>query len=346
MLNKLDTKEFLLSFVVSYSPKYDFQFRNLAKDNLVYDFLDGESPQSNIYSLKKNELEVLPYNGLKINNNLFDLDFGNSLFIKYIFSKKKKHIKVETCIVLWSHEWGYGYYDFMFFVLMKLNRILSYDKELTLKDTVICLPFKSSELPDFAFEYFSLLGFSKSKIIDSREVKVNAEKYYFGDNNSFFFPNFFDVITFKENLIQKFNSLIKSVGTNENKIYLKRSGRRKVTNEAEIIPILEKFNFIILEDSPLSIFDQFNLFQSAKIILGPHGAAFSNIVYCKKQTKIIEFFPENYYPPYYFYLSGVLGLDYYGFIENDGHLISHYSNLEVDLSINPSILENLLIKLC
>ena len=316
ILNKIQTKLSLSQFSIFQSSGYSFQFTNLVKDKIDFIFLNGESPSTNVYLLENIELNILPYAGLKIDKYVFDLDFGSSLFIKYFFPKNRELKKVDICIVLWSHEWGTGYYDFLFFVLMKLDRILSNDKQLEVKDAVISLPFNVIELPPYVNEYFLLYGFDKSKIIDSRKVKVIAEKYYFGDNNSFFFPNFFDVKTFKENLIQKFNSLIKSVDTNENKIYLKRSGRRKVINEAEIIPILEKFNFIILEDSPLSIFDQFNLFQSAKIILGPHGAGFSNILYCRKNTKIIEFFPKNYYPPYYFYLSGALGLDYYGFIEN------------------------------
>ena len=346
ILNKFESKAGLNSFIIYSSLNNVFEFNNLAKDNSSIITLIGESPASHIYKIEKFKFHLLSYGGLRINNKIFDLDFGNSLFVKYILPKRKKILKVENCIFLWSHEWGTGYYDFMFFVLMKLNRIVSCIKELSSKDTVICLPFKASELPYFAFEYFSLFGFSNLQIIDSREVQVVAKKYFFGDNNSFFFPNFYDVKIFKNNLNDKFNSLIKSVTNQENLIYLKRSGKRKVSNEAELIPILEKFNFTILEDTPRSIFDQFKLFQSAKIIIGPHGAGFSNILFCKTNTKIIEFFPKNYYPPHYFYLSGVLGLDYYGFIENEGSISSHYANTGVDLYIKPFILENLLIKLC
>ena len=34
--------------------------------------------------------------------------------------------------------------------------------------------------------------------------------------------------------------------------------------------------------------DQVKIFNSAEIILGVHGAGFSNIIFCQKNTKIVE----------------------------------------------------------
>ena len=47
--------------------------------------------------------------------------------------------------------------------------------------------------------------------------------------------------------------------------------------------------FKILNLSEFKILDQIKIFNSAKIIVGNHGAGFTNVVYCKKNTKIIEF---------------------------------------------------------
>ena len=44
----------------------------------------------------------------------------------------------------------------------------------------------------------------------------------------------------------------------------------------------------------LSFKNQIHLFNNAKIIIGPHGAAFANLVFCKPQTKVIEFKPFNH----------------------------------------------------
>lgn len=114
ILNKIQTKVSLSKFSIFQSSGYTFQFNNYVKDKLNFVFLNGESPSTNIYLLENIELTILPYAGLKINNYVFDLDFGSTLFFKYFLPKNRELKKVKICIVLWSHEWGIGYYDFLF----------------------------------------------------------------------------------------------------------------------------------------------------------------------------------------------------------------------------------------
>ena len=80
------------------------------------------------------------------------------------------------------------------------------------------------------------------------------------------------------------------------KIYIDRSdtqfsylNKRKIKNEIEIKNYLKNKGFRILNLSKFKIVDQIKIFNSAKIIVGNHGAGFANIVYCKKNTKIVEF---------------------------------------------------------
>ena len=45
--------------------------------------------------------------------------------------------------------------------------------------------------------------------------------------------------------------------------------------------------------SKLNIFKQIYLFNSAKVILGPHGAGFANLSFCKPKTKVYEILTKN-----------------------------------------------------
>ena len=45
--------------------------------------------------------------------------------------------------------------------------------------------------------------------------------------------------------------------------------------------------------SNFSFADQVVLFNNAKEIIGLHGAAFANLVFCKPKTKIIEMRPDS-----------------------------------------------------
>ena len=46
------------------------------------------------------------------------------------------------------------------------------------------------------------------------------------------------------------------------------------------------YKFGIFKLSKLNIFDQISLFNSAKLVVGLHGAGFANVMFCKKNTKI------------------------------------------------------------
>ena len=77
------------------------------------------------------------------------------------------------------------------------------------------------------------------------------------------------------------------------KIYISRKDTsdslRKILNESEIIDILKKNNYTPIALSELNLLDQINLFYNAESIVGLHGAGFTNVVFCKPKTKILEF---------------------------------------------------------
>jgi hypothetical protein len=74
------------------------------------------------------------------------------------------------------------------------------------------------------------------------------------------------------------------------RIYISRndSPYRRVLNETEIMNYLEPhgFQFVILTGIPL--LEQMALFHNADIIVTVHGAALTNSIFCKANTRIIE----------------------------------------------------------
>ena len=57
---------------------------------------------------------------------------------------------------------------------------------------------------------------------------------------------------------------------------------------------LKKKGFVVYKVGELDFFEQIHLFQNAKIIIGAHGAAFANLIFCKPNTKILDIIPENH----------------------------------------------------
>ena len=80
-------------------------------------------------------------------------------------------------------------------------------------------------------------------------------------------------------------------------IYISRADAplcRRVLNEAQVIQLLKPMGFEIYKLSELNIWSQARLFNSAAVIVASHGGGLTNLVFCKPETKVLEFFPDNY----------------------------------------------------
>ena len=109
------------------------------------------------------------------------------------------------------------------------------------------------------------------------------------------------------------NNKFKDVGSHHRtseKLYISRSDAkiRFVSNEPQLADVLNDFGFKTIVMSGLSIPDQISLFRNAAYIIGPHGAAFANLVFAKRGATFIEFFSKGHYAPCFNRISGIRGL--------------------------------------
>jgi len=81
----------------------------------------------------------------------------------------------------------------------------------------------------------------------------------------------------------------KDVG-NYKRIYVSRekASKRKINNEAELVKHLEKYEFHVIYLEHHDSMNQMAYFHNAEIIISPHGAGLTNILFCKENTRVIE----------------------------------------------------------
>jgi capsular polysaccharide biosynthesis protein len=77
------------------------------------------------------------------------------------------------------------------------------------------------------------------------------------------------------------------------RVYITRRDaiRRPLVNEAEIEREAISHGFAVLEFSVLPLWHQIAIARNARMIMGPHGAGLSHIVFAKPGTKVIELMP-------------------------------------------------------
>ncbi len=187
-------------------------------------------------------------------------------------------------------------------------------------------------------------------ICELRDIDV---KFSFIDDGFYNFkncslPQFLDIKRSIHVLKFFIDKILLSINVTEfrSKIYIRRSDAnyRKILNEADLIEKLRKQNFEIINPQHFEIIDQMKIFSNADLIISPHGSNLSNIIFCKKGTKIIEISPDfkNDYEQNisnrYKNISDIVNLDFTK-IKTDSVDVNNHSELATKY-ISSKILNN------
>lgn len=108
------------------------------------------------------------------------------------------------------------------------------------------------------------------------------------------------------------------------KIYVARTDslRRRMRNEDSLLDAMRDRGFDIVVPGALTLTEQIRVFREASVVVGPHGAGLTNIVFCELGTIVYELVPDHYPNICFGNLALICGLRYWAdsFVsEGDGH---------------------------
>lgn len=113
---------------------------------------------------------------------------------------------------------------------------------------------------------------------------------------------------------------------------------RRITNEEVIMQRFPRLNFELVALEELSVRDQVDLFAHAGVIIGVHGAGFTNLVYAQ-DAAVIELYPtqlQEKNTAYFVQIAACLGLP---------HLVLHFEGVgpapHWDLTLNDELLDHM-----
>lgn len=201
---------------------------------------------------------------------------------------RRDYIEHDELLAL-NHPYAGAYYHFVAETLARLTLFLNnFD---IIKKIKILLPNKTK----YINEYLDILGINKDQVITSNPQKnYKANKVYFPRPISWGSPSREDLIRIKT----IFLNILELKPIKEKIIIIKRlKGPRQILNHDNLLNEIKR-NFpqekIVEFDDRICIKDTIKLFSEAKLIIGPHGAGLSNMIFSPKGVPIIEIQPSKF----------------------------------------------------
>jgi hypothetical protein len=201
-----------------------------------------------------------------------------------------------------TSPWQSNYFHWLFDILPRFHLI----EQAGLKADKFFVEYEHS----FQKETLGLLGYNDEQII-------NANKIEFISAASLIVPSLPGVPGIMpawacQFLRQKFIPAGSGTHPLPSLLYISRgdASRRKISNEQDLISLLEPYGFVTVKLEGLSFLDQVRLFGHARVVVAGHGAGLANLVFCRKATKVVELFSPTGVNACYFDLSQQIGLDY------------------------------------
>ena len=74
---------------------------------------------------------------------------------------------------------------------------------------------------------------------------------------------------------------------------------RRVVREPELRSALEQRGFAVVDPGTLSVQEQIDHFAAARVVVAPHGAALTNLTFCRPGVRVLELFAPGYLNPGY-----------------------------------------------
>ncbi len=168
-------------------------------------------------------------------------------------------------------EWSHSFYHWLIECLPKLATLrateLSFDGFLVPADLK---PFHLATLDD--------LGIHEGLRVPYFGQPVFAEEMVWAQP---LFPPSFPNATAVKWLVENLRGS-RQPSAQPRRVYLSRSGSRRVSNESRHAAVLKSAGFELLNTDAMSYRDLVEVFSSAKWIVGPHGAAFANCIFSER----------------------------------------------------------------
>lgn len=234
-------------------------------------------------------------------------------------SERSRPDDIESAVLLYN-QWNRGYFHWTVETLTRLEGVEAYRERTGEKPKLIVGPNPTR----FQLESLALLGYDRNDLIEWDATYGKVDELIVPSVRRELNPGETSPVAH-----QWLHERMREAAANEvsndttdasNLVYISREDAdyRQVLNEDEVLEMLEPYGFEKYVLSDRSMAEDVSLFSQADVIVAPHGAGLTNVLYSDDAT-VIELFRSNYVQPVYYVLSKQLGLEYrYQLCEYEG----------------------------
>lgn len=248
--------------------------------------------------------------------------------------------KIGGSVAALSAPSGRGYYHWMFDVLPRIQLLRAGGYDLDAVDKF----FINSYISKFHVETLNRIGIPRNKIIESHiNPHIQADKLIVPSlvGNTGSIPGYACDFLRNEFLNNNAGNVQPS-----RRLYINRGqvAHRRVINEPEIVELLKLSGFESIALETMSLTEQIALMASAAVVIAPHGAGLTNIVFCAPGAKVIEFLHPASVNVMYWTICNQMGYQYY-YLLAEGEIPPEFVNPYLNgnnLNINIEKLKQLL----
>jgi hypothetical protein len=251
------------------------------------------------------------------------------------FLRRRRAIETE---VLWITDyWSKGYFHWLTDALPRLFVMRERLDQLTL---MLPWEFETREFVAASLDAFGVKNvdfIKQNEVLECRSLLMpthTAPSGHFREET---------IRGVREILLSAFG---KSQGQDtSDRIYITRrgAGKRRIANEEEIVPVLDRQGFQVICAEDLTFEQQVRLASQTRYLVSNHGAGLANMLFMPVGGRVFELrHRTDYVNNCYFVMSSALDLNYfYQLCEPQGQTDPHTA----DLIVNPQELERSLSRL-
>lgn len=234
----------------------------------------------------------------------------------------------QPCLLMASRFVHHNYYHWIFEGLTRLWAIAALPGGDRLP-----LVFPTAELRPFHVDLLRGLGIT-NPIVALNNRLTRFERLYF--------PSFLDGATvtarqvawLRQNLFRAFPEAAKG---GPRRIYVSRrdAQARRVSNEDALMERLARYGFELVVPGKLAPAEQIRAFAGAEIVIAPHGAGNTNMVFCPPGAVFLELLPDRDPSALYWMVGNIADLRY-------GRMVCPEDRSGVSMVADPDRVEALL----